>query len=338
VDFVRIDVNDFDETVELMRHYDIVMDGTPISVNYRSTACIAKAGAHGINLNGMSNEWDFDKQFKRNGKTCVPGFGMTPGITNMMVKFAADQMAEVDVICISHGAFRPIAFSPAIAETTIIEYDPNLKSRIVYEKGQFIQVPPFARPKMIELPEPFGSHIQYIIPHPETVTLAQSMAHKEVRLIEVRGTWPPPNMRLLRALYDWGFLQNDKIQIDGMEVGIMDAIAQYLLQSPQGRKTELYGYALHVDVTGVRKGKKAQHILTHTHPPSDGSAEGWEGLRAYTRCVGIPLSIGAQLIAAGKAKAIGTVFPELAFEPREVFAELNQRQILIHEEIKERDV
>ena len=53
-------------------------------------------------------------------------------------------------------------------------------------------------------------------------------------------------------------------------------------------------------------------------------------MRAYTKCVGIPLSIGTQLIAKGRSKATGTVFPELAFDPQEVFQELEKRRILVH--------
>ena len=68
---------------------------------------------------------------------------MPPGITNLMTRHAADQLETVDTIRISHGAFRPVAFSPAIAETTRVEYDPELPSRVVYENGKFIQVPPF---------------------------------------------------------------------------------------------------------------------------------------------------------------------------------------------------
>ena len=86
---------------------------------------------------------------------------------------------------INHGAFRSIAFSPAIAETTIVEYDPNLDSRLVYEDGQFIQVPPFDRPKIIELLGPYGAYLQYIIPHPETETPAKSMADKGVVFLEL---------------------------------------------------------------------------------------------------------------------------------------------------------
>jgi lysine 6-dehydrogenase len=204
---------------------------------------------------------------------------------------------------------------------------------LVFEDGQLIQVPPFARPRDVRLPEPYGTHTQYIIPHPETVTLSKSMASKGVRLIEVRGTWPPQNMALLRSLFDWGFLRNDTVEVRGMRVPILDAIVAHWLKSPEGKTTPLYGYALHVEVIGARAGKRVQHVLTHTHPRSDGCVPDWAGLRAYTRCVGIPMSIGAQLIASGKACGVGTVAPELAFDPAVVFAELEKRSVFVHEEV-----
>lgn len=333
VDFKEVDVRNREETVRLMRGYDVVMDGTTISLNDLSTSCIAEAGCHGINLNGFGEEYKYDPVFKAHGKTHVPGFGMTPGITDLMVKHAADRMESVEIVRVSHGAFRPIAFSASITETTTYEYDPNLPGRVVFENGRFIQVPPFARPREIPLPEPFGTHPQYIIPHAETKTVAQYLAHKGVKLIEVRGTWPPKNMELIKALYDWGFMRNDRVKVGEAEIGILDAIAAYLRQAPEGKTTDLYGYALHVEVIGTKDGHKVQHILTHTHPPSDGSVPGWEKLRAYTRCVGIPLAIGAQILASGRVEAKGVVIPELAFDPAEVFKALEKRQILIHEEV-----
>lgn len=338
VDFQRVDfLGDRDATVKLMREYDIVMDGTPISLNDRSTSCIADAGVHGINLNGCGAEWAFDRQFKEHGKTCVAGMGMTPGATNMMVLRAVNQLDTAEIIRISHGAFRSIAFSPSIAETTRIEYDPDLPDRLVYENGEFIRVPPFARPRDIKLPQPYGTHTQWIIPHAETVTLPRSLANMGIKLIEVRGTWPPKNMQLIRALYDWGMLSNPTAKVDGVEVGVMDAIGSYLINSPAGQETELWGYALHVEVIGTKDGRKLQHILTHTHPASDGTVKGWEKLRAYTRNVGIPMSIGAQIIAEGKVEKAGVLAPEQAFNPADIFRELERRQIFVHEEINALD-
>jgi saccharopine dehydrogenase-like NADP-dependent oxidoreductase len=332
VNFIKVDVKERAAAVGIMRGYDVVMDGTTITLNGFSTACIAEAGCHGINLNGFGEEYQYDELFRQHGRSHIPGFGMTPGTTDMMAKYAIDRLDTIDTVRISHGAFRPIAFSASITETTSYEYDPRLPSRVVYQDGEFIQVPPFARPLDVELPGPYGTHPEYIIPHSETKTVAAYLEAqgKQARFIEVRGTWPPKNMQLIRALYDWGILRNDKIRIAGVEIGIMDAVSAYLMQYPVGRETELYGYALHVDVTGMKDGKTLRYLLTHTHPASDGSVAGWEGLRAYTRCVGIPMAIATQIIAQGKVKRTGVVMPEFAFDPEEIFRELERRQIFVH--------
>ena len=121
----------------------------------------------------------------------------------------------------------------------------------------------------------------------------------------------------------------------GAAFGIMDAIGRYLQDSEEGTTTELYGYALHVQVIGMKQGKNTEYILTHTHPSSDGSVPGWEKLRAYTRCVGIPLAIAVDCIARGKFDGTGVVIPEYAFDPHEVFKELEKRRIFMHVEEKE---
>ncbi|MBN2707134.1 MAG: saccharopine dehydrogenase, partial [Deltaproteobacteria bacterium] len=173
-------------------------------------------------------------------------------------------------------------------------------------------------------------HPQWIIPHAETRTVYEYLKDKGIRLIETRGTWPPKNMRLVRSLYEWGMLRNDPIAVAGGKTGIMDAVGQYLRNSEEGTTTDLYGYALHVQVIGTQGGREKEFVLTHTHPASDGSVAGWENLRAYTRCVGIPMAIAVDLIAAGHAQGTGVTIPERAFAPETVFHELRKRQIMIH--------
>ncbi|MBD1382164.1 saccharopine dehydrogenase family protein [Metabacillus arenae] len=334
VDFIKVNVFDHEDTVKKMQGYDIVMDGTTITLNGKSTACIAEAGCHGINLNGFGEEDEHHDLFVSRGRTCLPGFGMTPGLTQMMAMHAAGQLDTVESVRVSHGSYRPIAFSKSITETTTYEYDPNLPTRVVYENGEFIQVPPFARPREIELPEPYGKGIQYIIPHSETKTLAKALSGKGVKLIEVRGKWPEPNMKLVRALYEYGFLRNDEISINGMNVGILDCISEYLYQSREGTETELYGYALHIEVIGQKDCNTYKHTLTHTHPSSDGSVKGWEKLRAYTRNVAIPFAIATELLAKGVVQQKGIVIPEEAFiDPTLIFKELEKRGIFVKEQV-----
>ena len=335
---VCVDVRKVERTAKLLKGYDVVMDGTQISLNGFSTECIAKAGVSGVNLNGFGAEDAWHQTFKKAGKVCVAGFGMTPGVTQMMAMDAASEMDRVTEVYVSHGAFRPIAFSPSIAETTRVEYDPAFPTRTVFEKGAFIHVPPFARPREINLPEPYGKTVQYIIPHSETYTLAKALEPKGVKLIEVRGTWPTQNMDLIRGLYGYGILSNPRVKVGGAEAGLMDIICDYLLGTKAGRTTGLYGYALHVEVVGKKEGKRVRVVYTHTHPASDGSAPKWAGLRAYTKNVGIPLAVAAVLIAKGKMlpdpetgkQPAGVLSPEEAFEPKRVFKELKKRGIKVH--------
>ena len=92
INFKKVNfVTDPEGTVEAMRGSDIVLDGTPISFNDRSTPCIAEAGCNGINLNGCGAEWDSDEAFKAIGKVHVPGMGMT---SSAAAEEASQQMQQ----------------------------------------------------------------------------------------------------------------------------------------------------------------------------------------------------------------------------------------------------
>ncbi len=49
------------------------------------------------------------------------------------------------------------------------------------------------------------------------------------------------------------------------------------------------------------------------------------------------MSIGAQIIAEGKVEKAGVLAPEQAFNPADIFRELERRQIFVHEEINALD-
>jgi len=71
--------------------------------------------------------------------------------------------------------------------------------------------------------------------------------------------------------------------------------------------------------------------LKNRHPPM----EEWGGRRAYAKNVGIPLSIGAQMIAEGKVDKLGVLPPEGVFDPEEFFKELAKRGIDIDAKIEQ---
>jgi len=82
------------------------------------------------------------------------------------------------------------------------------------------------------------------------------------------------------------------------------------------------------------KGRRQEAAVTATYNLSHPGREEW-GEEATGRVTGIPASIGAQMIAQGRALSPGVLGPEAAFEPWDFFAELAKRDIKVREEVLE---
>jgi saccharopine dehydrogenase-like NADP-dependent oxidoreductase len=61
--------------------------------------------------------------------------------------------------------------------------------------------------------------------------------------------------------------------------------------------------------------------------------ETWDGRRAYSKNVGIPLSIGAQMMADGKAMKKGVDGAETMLPAEEFVNELRKRDFVINESL-----
>jgi saccharopine dehydrogenase-like NADP-dependent oxidoreductase len=84
-------------------------------------------------------------------------------------------------------------------------------------------------------------------------------------------------------------------------------------------------------VLGEKGGRRTRCTYRSAHPPQ----EVWGGESAYFKNVGVPLAIGAELIATGQVSARGVVPPERALPVRPFFEALAQRGITVEETIVE---
>jgi saccharopine dehydrogenase-like NADP-dependent oxidoreductase len=128
-----------------------------------------------------------------------------------------------------------------------------------------------------------------------------------------------------------GLLSERTVQIDGAELPAIEAVRVLLADSPFSLENPIWGYGLVVEVLGERQGRRLRCTYRSHHPPQDQ----WGGQSAYFKNVGIPLSIGAQLIASGEVTARGVLPPELSLPTAPFFDALAQRGITVEEEIVE---
>jgi saccharopine dehydrogenase-like NADP-dependent oxidoreductase len=111
----------------------------------------------------------------------------------------------------------------------------------------------------------------------------------------------------------------------------IEVVRCLLADSPISRKNPVWAYGLVVEVGGERAGRRVRCTYRSRHPPQ----EEWGGESAYFKNVGVPLSIGAQLVAHGQVTGRGVLPPERALPTAPFFAELARRGIAVEEAISE---
>jgi len=325
----RLDATRISEIAKRIRGYDVVANGLPREYVVKAIKAAIQAGVPILDLVSPSEKTlALDKSAKSAGITAIGGVGITPGVTNVLAKLGAERLSKVERIEVDFAAFRSIAHSPALLHVILWEFDPRTTTRYIFEKGKLKPQPPFSGERIVHFPEPIGTQRTYYVPHGESQTLSKNI--RGVKKVYVRGAFPPRAMRLARALYEYGFFEAKPMRYQGKRVSPLEFLKAYLLSVPEGDRTELWGYSVQVEVTGLAKdGTNVRYRFQTSHPPM----EKWDGERAYAKNVGIPLSIGAQMVAAGKARRNGVNGVEVMLPAEEFIQELKKRGFTVSEEV-----
>jgi len=325
---VKVDASNVDELATTMKRADIVACALPFRFDYNVTKACTEAGINGIDLSAEESQFALDEEAKRVGITYVAGCGATPGTTNLMAKYGISRLDRAEDVQIAFAAFRCTAIAPGLLYTTFWEFNPAVEERVYYDNGEFVRVNPFEGAKTVEFHEQIGRQEVVYVPHEETRTLPKTFP--ELKKVEVRGCFPPATMDLVKLMVKYNFYQTQPIDVNGKKVKPMDFMFNFFLQNPEAKKNPVWAYGLIVEVIGQKGGKPAKITLKNNHPAMDE----WGGKSAYGKNVGIPLSIGAQMIAKGKVESKGVFPPEASLDPVEFFDELSKRGIQIREKME----
>ena len=324
----KVDANNVDELAKTMKGFDIIASALPFRYDLNVTKACIKAGKNGIDLSSEPDQFALDEKAKNAGITYIAGCGATPGTTNMMAKYGISKLDRAEEVQISFAAFRSTAIAPGLLYTTFWEFDPEVDERVYYEDGKLVSVKPLEGARTVEFHEQIGKQEVVYIPHEETRSLPKTFP--ELKRVSVRGCFPPATMELVRIMVKYNFYQGEPVEINGTKVKPTDFMFKFLLKNPEAKKNPVWAYGLIVEVTGKKNGKPAKVTLKNSHP----SMEEWGGKSAYGKNVGIPLSIGAQMLAKGKVEGKGVFPPEASLDSIEFLDELSKRGIQIHEKFE----
>lgn len=323
------DADDYQSMVRLFPDFDVVVNGLPYRYDYLVNKACVECGVNGLDLSSSDPQFELHHQALEEDMIFIPGVGATPGITNMMAKRAAEELDHMDEVEIAFAAFRCLAPAPGLLQTTLWEFNPEEPEReaVYYEDGTWHPSPPLSGEKTVQFHDQIGEQKVYLVPHDEVNTLPVSFPG--LKRVAVRGCFPPHVMELMGVLMRNGLLSNRKVRIGDREISSLEMIRALLGSNPSSLENEVWGYGLVLEARGVKNGHRATCLYRSHHPP----ASEWGAKSAYFKNVGIPLSIGAILIAQGQVTRRGVLPPEVCFPTREFFEALAQRGIWIEETV-----
>ena len=326
VDAKAVDVTNVEGLTTLFADYDIVLNCTSYAFGLGITHAAIAAKKPLLDLGGLYNtpkQLALTEEAKAAGVTIVLGMGATPGVTNLMARAGSTRMKEVDSIHIHFATYRSIAPSPGLLSTVLDEFSPSTK-RFYHEKGELIECAPFEGEKKVAFDAPIGAISAWFVPHSETHTLPRFIPG--VKRVDVRGTWCPEIMHALKHYNEIGLLD-----VEANEQGVVpkEALRAIFLKNDWPQVSD-WRFYVNVEVKGRNEHSSVTATYNLSHPGSDQWGHSCTG-----KVTGIPASIGAQMIAAGRALSPGVLGPEAAFEPWPFFAELAKRDIKVREEILE---
>jgi len=337
VSIAQIDVTKHDDIVKVLKDADVALNAIQYYYNMDVMKAALEAKVHYLDLGGLFHtvlkELKLNGKFREAGLTAILGMGECPGITNVMARYAANRLDSVDTILVRDTWMDFTEGAPPFIVTWSLStlFDEMTIPAVIFENGQYKEVPPLSGKETMTFPEPFGSQDQYYTIHSEAATFPVSFKKKGIK--NVNWKEGGPGFLDLKMLVDAGLASEEPLRVKGTEI----SPRQFLLRLLDSKNLMGCPEGITPNDTEVTRiiaiGKKDGRKVSYTMDSIFRSKAEWEATAGEV-AVGVPASIAAQMLARGDIQVKGTIPPENCFDPEPFMTELAKRDIKILETSK----
>lgn len=320
-EYIFVDATDKVSLTNSMKDVDIVVNC--IGPFYKFAPLILETTIeHGLDYVDVCDDYDTTQSLINDHHeravaedvTCIVGLGASPGLTNVIVAYAAKQLSVVhDVkVFVTRGITEKAG--AAIPYHMLHCW---LGDVPVFKNGAFQKVRGLIDgEEYATFPEPFGQTPVYYFGHPETVTIPRYI--EGVNNVCCKGTFFPTEFRsALLQVQALGLLSDHEITVNGHKITPLDFVASYISSfgkmmnrtSPNSPA----GGAVMIFVAGEREGIPKTYRFAGTSHMREGTAT--------------PAALGAQMIAGGLIKSPGVQAPEACVPPRKFINSLLEEKL-----------
>jgi len=324
---VKLDAGKTEDIEVAAKGADVIINLALIQFNANIMKAAVENGAHYVDSATGDPVWtqltkgqplELDNEFKKAGLTALIACGGTPGVTNVLIRYACDKLDRVDGIRIRFGRKRLKE-----SEEVVRAWDPGWAPEValtdyalppgVFENGKHRVYPIFSGCEEYVFPEPVGPVVVAHHAHEESVTLPRFIG-KGIKYCDFKYPIDP----IAGALVKMGFAERKAIDVKGVKVTPLDVLMK-LVHHPVdtflGEDENVVKLPPEVVGLGVMeiKGAKSGEDVTYKLIKPSATAE--ENLRLYRQFgtarigVALPAIVGARMCVAGEAER-GVIAPE----------------------------
>jgi saccharopine dehydrogenase (NAD+, L-lysine-forming) len=317
VSAVKVNAEDVESIKTAVKGCDIVLNC--VGPFYKTVKTILSVVLRqGINYIDVCDDVDvtidilnMDKEAKEAGVLAVIGMGNSPGISNLLGKFAAENLLdETDSIDIFHAHGGEAIEGEGVIghrfHCMTIDVPMFLDGKLTYVK--YFEPDGIALRQNFEFPV-LGEVPLYPYPHPEQVTMPRYIKTRQVT--NKGSVIPNEYYNLTRDLCGLGLASKEPLDVKGVKVTPYDFAMAYILKERERILREInFGKqrgCLSIVVKGKKDGKYREYRF-HLASRSEGLGEG----------TGIPAALGVMLMQQGKITAKGVLPPEACINPTDL--------------------
>lgn len=326
---IKMDVMDKNSLLKLMKKYDCILGALPHRFVLHTSKTAIEAGVSLVDLAFEEEQLDLDGEARKNGVTIIPGCGVAPGLSNMLIAYGASKMEKVHEAYIRVGGI-PLNPTPPLdykivfsVESLIEEYISPAK---IVKDGKIIYVPPlsgievFTDPELGELECFYTDGLSTLI---YTMKHIPNMAEKTIR-------WPG-HAEKIRVLRELGFFNTNPVKVNDENITPRDLSIKLFSDKLQMKEDDKDLTILIVDIIGLKDNTQihCNYRMVDYYDPK-------EKVTSMGRTSGFPCAIMARMLVKGDVNGPGVIPPELALPPskfEEFTRELAKRNIIIQETV-----
>ncbi len=320
VSLIKIDVNDHDGLVEAIKGNDVVINTA--GPFYKTAVAVARAAVEaGVNYIDICDDYeavpilfssDIDEAAKKAGVTVLTGMGSDPGTNNVLVRWYADKLDQVEEI--------KLFWVVSIAELHGAAWDHSLHMVTgelpQYIDGKLVHVEGGTGEETATFLDPLGTCVMRYVGHPQPITIPKYI--EGVKNVIIKGALIPTWVdELIKEQRDTGFLSTEPVEVKGTKVVPYDLTLKMWEKIPEGRDNGPQASGLKVIVKGIR----GDNRVTYTADMVGRMAPG----------TGLPASIAALMMDDGYVTVKGVVAPEGCIDPEKFLSEFIKRGARIHQ-------